>query len=173
MFLLSYNIMINSLTGRYRFLSNFYPSKIEHQGITYPTVEHFYVSMKIDEGQMIRTRYMTTEDCRQMISKIPTASEVKKLGASLKIRKGWDDKKLKIMEFALNEKFKNNDLRDLLISTGSEEIVEGNYWHDNFFGVCSCKSCEGKGQNNLGKLLMSIREKIIGVESTHTNLLEE
>ncbi len=164
--------MIDSLTGRYRFLSNFYPSKIEHNGIIYPTVEHFYVAMKIKEGQMIKTKYMTTEDCRQMISKMSSAASVKNLGKTFKIRSDWDNIKLKVMEWALNEKFKDKDLSDLLVSTNGEEIVEGNYWHDNFFGICSCKSCEGKGQNHLGKLLVSIREKIKG-EKDPTPLLEK
>ena len=32
--------MITRFDGRYGFLSNFYPCKIEYQGITYPSVEH-------------------------------------------------------------------------------------------------------------------------------------
>ncbi len=152
--------MINSFTGRYRFLSNFYPSKIEHRGISYPTVEHFYVSMKIDEGQLINTKYTTTEDCREIISKMTSPGDVKRLGRTFKIRKDWDDLKLKIMKWAINEKFKDPELSLLLLSTESEEIIEGNTWHDNFFGICSCKPCEGKGQNNLGKILMESRSQI-------------
>ncbi len=152
--------MINSFTGRYRFLSNFYPSKIEHRGISYPTVEHFYVSMKIDEGQLINTKYTTTEDCREIISKMTSPGDVKRLVRTFKIRKDWDDLKLKIMKWAINEKFKDPELSLLLLSTESEEIIEGNTWHDNFFGICSCKPCEGKGQNNLGKILMESRSQI-------------
>ena len=34
------------------------------------------------------------------------------------------------------------------------ELIEGNNWKDTYWGVC-----HGKGQNNLGKLLMRIREE--------------
>lgn len=33
------------------------------------------------------------------------------------------------------------------------EIVEDNYWGDTFWGRCN-----GSGQNNLGKILMEIRD---------------
>jgi predicted NAD-dependent protein-ADP-ribosyltransferase YbiA (DUF1768 family) len=33
--------MIDKFEGRYSFLSNFYTCSIEHQGIKYPSVEHF------------------------------------------------------------------------------------------------------------------------------------
>ncbi len=36
-----------------------------------------------------------------------------------------------------------------------EELVEGNWWNDTFWGVCN-----GEGQNNLGKILMKIRKEI-------------
>lgn len=38
------------------------------------------------------------------------------------------------------------------------EIVEGNYWHDNYWGNCTCDKCKNiEGQNKLGKILMKIR----------------
>ena len=47
----------------------------------------------------------------------------------------------------------------MLLATGGEELIEGNWWHDNFFGVCTCGPCDGKGKNNLGKILMRVREE--------------
>ena len=52
------------------------------------------------------------------------------------------------------------DLKEMLLQTGDEELVEGNYWHDVYFGVCSCPKCGNKGENHLGKLLMKIRSEI-------------
>ena len=49
--------MINKFEGRYRFLSNFYPCEIEHQGIKYPSVENFYVAMKVNDQQLINGKY--------------------------------------------------------------------------------------------------------------------
>jgi predicted NAD-dependent protein-ADP-ribosyltransferase YbiA (DUF1768 family) len=44
------------------------------------------------------------------------------------------------------------DLKELLLATGDHELIEGNKWHDTFWGVC-----DGIGQNYLGKILMEIR----------------
>ena len=152
--------MINKFEGRFRFLSNFYPCKIEHKGIKYPSVEHFYVAMKVTEMQLIDGIYYTAADFREMISRISNPGDVKKIGSRVKIRRDWDDKKLEFMNWAVREKFKDETLAEMLISTGDQEIIEGNWWHDNFFGSCSCVKCGNKGQNNLGKLLMRVRDDI-------------
>jgi len=147
--------MINSFTGRSRFLSNFYPVTIEHQGIKYPSVEHYYVAMKIKNDQQIDGRYITYIDCREMIAKMPDPSKVKQFGKILKLRKDWDDVKLDVMLWGIREKFKNEDLRQLLAETGDEELVEGNWWGDKFWGVSN-----GEGENHLGKILMKVREEL-------------
>jgi len=152
--------MIDKFEGRFRFLSNFYPCKIEHKGIKYPSVEHFYVAMKVTEMQLIDGIYYTAADFREMISRISNPGDVKKIGSRVKIRRDWDDKKLEFMNWAVREKFKDETLAEMLISTGDQEIIEGNWWHDNFFGSCSCVKCGNKGQNNLGKLLMRVRDDI-------------
>lgn len=38
--------IINSFTGKYAFLSNFYPSPITIDNIQYPTVEHAFQAQK-------------------------------------------------------------------------------------------------------------------------------
>ncbi len=86
--------MINKFEGRFRFLSNFYPSKIEHKGIKYPSVEHYYVAMKVTEMQLIDGVYYTAADFRELISRIPNPADVKKVGQRIKVRKDWDEKKL-------------------------------------------------------------------------------
>jgi predicted NAD-dependent protein-ADP-ribosyltransferase YbiA (DUF1768 family) len=48
-------------------------------------------------------------------------------------------------------------LAEKLLATGEEILVEGNTWHDNFWGRCSCRNCRGKGVNHLGQLLMERR----------------
>ena len=38
-------------------------------------------------------------------------------------------------------------------------LIEGNHWHDNRWGDCTCERCSAKeGQNWLGKILMEIRD---------------
>lgn len=51
------------------------------------------------------------------------------------------------------QKFKNEELKIKLLQTGNEELIEGNTWGDKFWGICN-----GVGENNLGKILMEIRQ---------------
>jgi ribA/ribD-fused uncharacterized protein len=156
--------MINRFDGRYSFLSNFYPCKIEHQGITYPSVEHYYVAMKCNSNQTFDGVYYTPVDFREMIAIVKSPGHVKKIGQKIKIRPDWDSKKLEFMTWAVNEKFKDPALKEMLLMTGNVDIVEGNYWHDIYWGQCSCEKCAGKGKNHLGKLLMEIRSELNGTK---------
>ena len=161
--------MINKFQGKYFFLSNFYPVEIEYQGITYPTSEHYYVAMKVTNQQLIDGKYFTPADFREMIGTIGCSrgetGMVKRLGQKLKIRKDWDTYKLVAMNWVIREKFKNETLKELLLATGDEEIIEGNVWHDSFWGVCECDKCP-KGKNNLGKIHMEVRNELRGIKRT-------
>ena len=152
--------MIDKFEGRYRFLSNFYPCKIEHQGITYPSVENFYVAMKVNDQQLINGKYYTPGDFREMIARISNPAEVKKLGSKIKLRTGWDEKKLEVMNWGVRQKFKDETLSEMLLSTGDQELIEGTWWHDKFWGICICTKCANKGENHLGKILMEVREEL-------------
>jgi len=152
--------MINKFEGRYRFLSNFYPVEIEHQGIKYPSVEHFYVAMKVNDQQLINGKYYTPGDFREMIASIPDPGKIKRIGRSAKLRSDWDQQKLKVMNWGVRQKFKQEPFKEMLLATGDQLLVEGNYWHDNVFGSCNCDKCGDKGENNLGKILMDVRNEL-------------
>jgi predicted NAD-dependent protein-ADP-ribosyltransferase YbiA (DUF1768 family) len=75
-----------------------------------------------------------------------TPGEAKKLARKLTaqgyLRKDWEQASLGIMEGLVRQKFSlYPTLREKLLATGDEELVEGNYWHDNFWGACSCRKC--------------------------------
>jgi predicted NAD-dependent protein-ADP-ribosyltransferase YbiA (DUF1768 family) len=55
----------------------------------------------------------------------------------------------------LRSKFSRHKIRDLLLSSGDDEIIEGNNHGDKFWGVT-----KGEGKNMLGKLLMQVREEV-------------
>lgn len=137
--------IINSFKGQYSFLSNFYPVQVEIEGIVYPSVEHAYVAMKTMDIEL-----------RKQISLVETAGKVKRMGRTLNIRSDWDHIKLPVMFGLLRLKFQKPELKLLLISTGDSHLEEGNWWGDTFWGVC-----KGVGENNLGKLLMRVRQEII------------
>lgn len=151
---------INSFRGRFVFLSNFYPCKIEHKGINYPSVEHYYVALKVTGMQFIDGVYYTGADFRELVARIPDAGDVKKVGKIVKVRGDWEEKKLEFMEWGVREKFKDPNLASMLLDTGDLQLIEGNNWHDNYWGVCSCHKCGDRGENHLGRILMSIRDEL-------------
>ena len=67
----------------------------------------------------------------------------------------WEEIKDSIMYLGLRQKFHNPTLQKKLLATGEEELIEGNWWNDTYWGVCN-----GVGQNNLGKILMEVRDEI-------------
>ena len=80
---------------------------------------------------------------------------LKKMGRSVSLRPDWEDIKDDVMLEGLYRKFTNDELAEWLLDTGDEELVEGNWWGDRYWGVCN-----GIGQNKLGKLLMKVREEL-------------
>ena len=40
------------------------------------------------------------------------------------------------MKKILEQKFSDTELKKKLVDTGNEKIIEGNTWHDNFWGSC-------------------------------------
>lgn len=134
--------MIDSFTGRYRFLSNFFPAAVFLDGLYYPTVEHAYQAAKTLDASK-----------RAEISCVKSPGIAKRIGRTLAVRDGWGELKLTVMRNLLRQKFaRDTVLCGLLLATGSEELVEGNTWGDTYWGVY-----RGIGENHLGKMLMEIR----------------
>ena len=126
------------------FLSNFF---IDEKGFC---AELHYQAAKFQD-----------EEDRNKILKMKPGESKRYANAAInkaRIRKNFYNVKLKIMETILEEKFKNPSLRERLLKTDECELIEGNYWHDNFWGSCYCTKCGDIGENNLGKILMRIRE---------------
>lgn len=141
--------MIKSFDGAYRFLSNFWPIKIEYEGLIYPSTEAAF--------QAAKTLLITEREKFIYLS----PNKAKQLGRKVKLRPDWDDVKLKVMEDILRKKFSDPALKAQLLGTGDDELVERNWWHDNIWGECTCLLCKDKPHlNNLGKLLMQLREEL-------------
>jgi ribA/ribD-fused uncharacterized protein len=85
----------------------------------------------------------------------------KKLALSTKgIREGWEKSKIDAMRFALFCKFSSHvSLIKLLLSTAEKPIVEFSY-KDIFWGAKPSGKKELVGANNLGILLMEMRDSI-------------
>lgn len=152
--------MITSFKDEYFFLSNFSESPINIQGIVFPTVEHYFQAMKA-------TCY---EDFLK-VANTATPSEAKKLGRKIDKREDWDDIKDQIMEYAVFKKFENDPLRSKLLATGDVELIEGNWWGDEYWGVSSKTN---QGLNKLGKILMKVRSylrQLLESQRQHPNYI--
>lgn len=129
-------------TDEYRFLSNFYPSPIEFEGHTYPTVEHAYQAAKTINPVE-----------RLAICHARSAADAKSRGRHVRMRPDWDRVRVPVMAALLRRKFRvGTSFAAQLLATGDRELVEGNTWGDRFWGHVG-----GKGRNHLGRLLMQQR----------------
>lgn len=135
--------MINSFRGEFAFLSNMYVSPMRIGGIAYTCAEAAFQAVKLEDKSQ-RTRFEGL-----------AGREAKALGRRIQLRDDWESIKVDVMKWIVHQKFKEPTLRQKLLSTGEEQLVEGNTWNDTFWGVCN-----GKGQNMLGKILMAEREAL-------------
>ena len=141
--------MIDRFADEYAFLSNFYEVPVTYNSLTFKSSEAAFQAQKCTE----RSKEFTAL----------SASQAKRLGRHVNLRADWEDIKLQEMEKIVTAKFKQNpDLMQKLIFTGDEELIEGNTWHDTYWGVC-----KGIGENHLGKILMEIREKYSHTKQKH------
>ena len=116
--------MIDRFVGEYRWLSNFADSPIFLNETQYSTVEHYYQSCKtLDSFKS------------QQIIEAKTPGKAKRLGSKLILRENWEQNKVEVMKTGVYLKFLQNPLlAEKLLSTGSEELTETNYWCDNYWG---------------------------------------
>jgi hypothetical protein len=132
---------IKEFKGKYRFLSNFYPLEDK------TTVEHYYQACKTYDTFW-----------QEAILSAPTPGDAKKMGRLAPLRADFEDAKIEIMYSLVFAKFDSNpSLKKMLIETGDAFLEEGNNWNDKFWGV-DLKT--GEGENNLGEILMAVREII-------------
>jgi ribA/ribD-fused uncharacterized protein len=127
--------------------SNFARFGIEMDGQWWPTTEHYFQAQKFDNPAY-----------RERIRNAPMAKLAAELGRSRKmpLRADWEECKETVMYRAVLQKFRTHrKLRDLLLATGEEEIVE-NAPGDYYWGCGK----DGSGKNRLGAILMQVREEL-------------
>jgi ribA/ribD-fused uncharacterized protein len=131
----------------YGFLANYFMADILIDGISYPSVEHYYQSQK-------------TPDPRQeeAIRNAPSCGAAKELGnrAELILYDDWNTRKIAVMKRGLEEKFnQHQELADMLLATGDAILME-NSAEDYFWGI----GADGSGKSMLGELLMELRTRL-------------
>jgi ribA/ribD-fused uncharacterized protein len=145
------SVIIDEFQGEHRWLSNFWPAAVYLKSIRYPTVEHAYQAAKT-----------LNPDMRERILLAPTPAEAKRLGRTVTLRKDWNTVKDRMMYDFVEQKFCYiPELMHKLLATGDAILIEGNMWHDNYWGECQCMRCyELTAQNKLGEILMDIRRRL-------------
>lgn len=139
---------ISRFDGDHAFLSNFWEepnTPIAMNGCEYATLEHAYQASKTREPVE-----------RRWIRLCPTPARAKEMGKTVRLRPDWNAVKVEVMRGLLAEKFKEGSrLADRLLATGGALLEEGNWWGDRFWGTCN-----GAGENWLGRLLMERRDQL-------------
>lgn len=141
--------MINDFRGRHYYLSNFYRHPVRIGGDVYPTAEHAYQALKA-----------VRRDERAWVLASETPLIAKRRGRKIRVVDYWSDVRVLVMEQVLEAKFAVLDLADQLVATHPEKLVEGNTWHDQYWGDCHCGRCHGDGENMLGVALMQLRDEL-------------
>lgn len=135
---------IAEFQGEHRWLSNFWMCNVEFEGETYTSSESAYQAAKC-KNPADRQKF-----------RILGPGAAKRLGKTVELRKDWDAVKITVMRKIVYAKFSQNAvIKQKLLETGDRQLIEGNAWHDRFWGVCG-----GEGRNELGKILMSVREEL-------------
>ena len=136
---------IDRFRDEYEFLSNFYEAPV-HYEYDYGSNEAAFQSRK---STSFRERIDFTGY---------RPNESKKFGRKVKLRADWESVKVDFMRDIVYAKFlQNPELAEKLLATGDAELIEGNTWHDTFWGV---DSKTGAGKNWLGKILMEVRANL-------------
>ncbi|MBQ9748422.1 MAG: DUF1768 domain-containing protein [Clostridia bacterium] len=137
---------ITRFRDEYAFLSNFYAAEVEYGGLTYQNAEAAFQAQKC----------MTEEEKLPFTEMVP--GKAKAFGRRVALRPDWETVKCSLMEEIVRAKFiQNPQLVPMLLATGDTKLVEGNTWHDVYWGV---DLRTGEGENHLGRILMKIREEL-------------
>lgn len=158
--------------GDYRWLSNFHDHIVDLGGRMFASAEHAYQATKTYDPVW-----------QSDIQKARSPGMAKRLGKECPLRDDWDDVKVAMMRLVVAAKFTgDNAITQRLLDTGTRILVEGNNWHDTFWGACwvplwtnderyglpmwaesahdSRTTDQLRGENQLGLLLMARRAEL-------------
>ncbi|MBQ3782106.1 MAG: NADAR family protein [Lachnospiraceae bacterium] len=141
-------IYFSRINDKYGCFSNFAHYNFELDGKKWMTSEHYFQAQKF-----YGTEY---EEIIRLLDNPMKAAEMGR-NRDLPLREDWEQIKDNIMRKAVCAKFTQNlDIKDILISTGRENIIEKTT-NDYYWGCGK----DGSGKNMLGIILMEVREKLL------------
>jgi ribA/ribD-fused uncharacterized protein len=151
--------VINSFRDIHACLSNFYHYPVNACGWLCPTNEH----------GLVLSKCATSWDKQRVTDAMSSGSTpgmAKRMGRHVDLRKEWEAIKIPVMTELIRQKFVVDSFPGKhLMLTYPSLLVEGNVWHDQFWGDCRCdrSGCVEPGQNWLGRLLMVRRAQLLDI----------
>ena len=140
-------IYFYSTIDKYGCFSNFSQHGFALDDKFWKTSEHYFQAQKF-----------AGTDHEEELRMAKTPKDVANMGRERKrpLREDWEEVKDDVMRKAVLRKFETHkDIREILLSTGDEEIIE-NAKGDYYWGC----GADGSGKNMLGKILMEVRDKL-------------
>ncbi|BAY22301.1 hypothetical protein NIES2100_20640 [Calothrix sp. NIES-2100] len=137
-------IYFYNLREQYGCFSNFSAHGFELDGLYWSTSEHYFQAQKF-----VGTLHV------EQIRLVKSPKDAARMGRerSRPLRQDWEQIKDDVMRKAVLRKFETHaDIREILLSTGDEEIVENS--PIDFYWGCGA---DGSGKNMLGIILMEVR----------------
>lgn len=121
-----------------------YPAVITYNGIVFYTAEAAYQAQK-----------MTSRKEQEKMSALGLEA-VRKRGQKISPRPDWEKIKTQIMyEIQLAKFSQSPHLKEKLLSTAGKTLLDTGYAHNPYW-----TEMRGEGENNLGKILMKVREEL-------------
>lgn len=134
--------------NKFYFLSNMFNCTVMYNDCTYLCAESAFQAQKC-----------INEEEKKLFIKA-NGFTAKKWGKKVALRKDWNTVRVSVMEDIVRAKFEQHpDLARQLVKIKGL-IQEDNSWGDTFWGIY-----RGQGENNLGKILMKIRDEFISSSS--------
>lgn len=146
--------VVEAFSGEFEFLSNFHVAPFSWQGRVAQSAEHHYNAAKTADSAE-----------KSRVYEQATPGRAKREGQKVTLIPGWDDHlKTDCMASIIEAKFApGTSLAQRLLHTGEALLIEGNVWHDRYWGQCTCeKHYHWPGGNMLGRLLMARRDELRG-----------
>jgi hypothetical protein len=128
-------------------MSNFSPHSVVYNGVKYKTSEHAFQAAKA-----------ASKKEHDWVADAVSPLEAKRRGRKVKLKPYWDEVRDAVMLKVVLDKFwQNEDIAEKLVNTDEAFLIEGNNWHDDYWGMVKDADGNWRGRNQLGKTLMSVR----------------
>ena len=168
--------------------SNFYEVDIEMEEGVFPSVEHYFQGMKfipehrkrfMKGGEFDKKKETTATNAREEMAKGRLAKSAGSKSGSAKYKltlaaDGLDQEVAKArMKRALQKKFEKEPFKSLLLETGATKLIhiplrgQTDFWT----GKRDKKTGDIVGENTMGKLLMEVRDAMLGVDHGSSEML--